>query len=376
MMFSEEKAYRLDQGDVSFETPAAVKMAMQTAIDTNKTHYAQTTGLPRLRELLTDKLRRTNGVPVETPEEVFITAGGMHGLYVVSHALLEPGDEIILPDPVWTSTPGHILSTGAVPIACPLHPERGWRYDLDELASTVTRRTRAIFLNSPHNPTGGVLTRADLESVAALAKDRDLWVISDEAYEDIVYDGVEHVSIASLPGMYERVVPVYTFSKSFAMTGLRLGYVAVRSPVVQARVTKLIGYTVSNVSTLIQWGGIGGLEVSPNWLDTFRTELQLRRDLFYTGVARLNGLFTGTPPKGAFFAFVRIDDGWEPPSGLQAGVSRSWAMAERLIQEANVGCIPGVEFGAQGEDYIRFCFSRDLDELKGALEAMRRLLDS
>ena len=286
MMFGQAKAFRLDQGDVSFETPAAVKTAMKAALDANQTHYVQTTGLPRLRELLADKLRRTNGVPVEAPEEVFVTAGGMHGLYVVGHALLEPGDEIILPDPVWTSTPGHILSTGAVPIACPLHAARGWRYDLDELASTITSRTRAIFLNSPHNPTGSVLTRADLERVAAIAREHDLWVISDEAYEDIVYNGAEHVSIASLPGMYERAVPVYTFSKSFAMTGLRLGYVAVHSPVVQERVTKLIGYTASNVSTLIQWGGIGGLEVSPSWLDAFRVELEARRDLFYAGVAR------------------------------------------------------------------------------------------
>ena len=323
-----------------------------------------------------DKLRRTNGVPVEAPEEVFVTAGGMHGLYVVGHALLEPGDEIILPDPVWTSTPGHILSTGALPIACPLHAARGWRYDLDELASTITSRTRAIFLNSPHNPTGSVLTRADLERVAAIAREHDLWVISDEAYEDIVYDGAEHVSIASLPGMYERAVPVYTFSKSFAMTGLRLGYVAVHSPVVQERVTKLIGHTASNVSTLIQWGGIGGLEVSPSWLDAFRVELEARRDLFYAGVARLGGALTGMPPKGAFYAFLRIDDGWEPPGGLRAGTSRSWAMAERLIQEANVGCVPGVEFGAHGEDHIRFCFSRDLAELKGALHAMRTLLGS
>ena len=374
MMFGRAHAFRLDQGDVSFETPSAVTTAMRRALDDNQTHYVQTAGMPRLRELLAAKLRDTNGIPVERPEQVFVTAGGMHALYIAAHAILEPGDEIILPDPVWTSTPGHIISTGATPVACPLHPLLDWRYDLDELGSKVTTRTRAVFLNSPHNPTGGVLTRADLERIAALAIAHDLWVISDEAYEDIVYDDTEHVSIASLPDMFDRVLPIYTFSKSFAMTGLRLGYIAVRDPAVQARVDKLIGYTASNVSSVIQCGGIGGLEASPVWLDTFRAELRARRDYVYDRLKRMGGVFAGEPPKGAFYAFPRIADGWEPPDGTPPGGSRSWAMAKHLITGANVGCIPGAEFGAGGEPYLRLCFARDQAELEGALDAMESLL--
>ena len=376
MMFGMEHPFRLDQGEVSFETPGAIKSAMKQALDANHTHYVQTTGLPRLRELLVDKLRRTNGIAVNDPSEIFVTAGGMHALYVISHALLEPGDEIILPDPVWPATYGHILTTRAVPVACPLHESLGWRYDLDELASKITGRTRAILLNTPHNPTGGVLTRHELECIAELAEQHDLWIISDEAYEDIVYDETEHVSIASLPDIYARTIPVYTFSKSFAMTGLRLGYLAICSPIVQERVSKLISYTASNVSSLIQWGGIGGLEASPAWVDAFRVELQARRDLFYTGVQRLGGLLTGEPPKGAFYAFLRIDEGWQPAGGLRPGASRSWALAEWLMRQAKVGCVPGVDFGSRGEGYIRFAFSRERAELEGALDAIRALLES
>ena len=373
MMFGRRNAFRLDQGDVSFETPAPIKAALRQALDDNRTHYVQTAGLPRLRELLAAKLRDTNHIPVGSPDEVLITAGGMHGLYVAAQALLAPGDEVILPDPVWTSTPGHMFAAGATIVGCPLRPERGWRYDLDELASKITSRTRAIFLNSPHNPTGGVLPREDLDAIATLARSHDLWVMSDEAYEDIVYDDVEHVSIASLPGMHDRVVSIYTFSKSFAMTGLRLGYVSVRDETVRKRIETLLGCTASNVSSLIQWGAIGGLEAGTTWLDAFRAELTMRRDLFYERIGRLHSLFDGDPPQGAFYAFLRIADQWQPATRASGEGSRSWAIGGHVMADAGVGCIPGVEFGPGGEHYIRFCFSRDLDELEGALDAIGRL---
>ena len=310
---------------------------------------------------------------MDTADEVLITAGGMHGLYLVSHAMLDPGDEILIPDPAWSATPGHILTARAVPVGCPLHESLGWRYDLDELESRITLRTRAIFLNSPHNPTGGVLTRQDLEHIAGLARERNLWIISDEAYEDIVYDDAEHVSPASLPGMYQRTIPVYTFSKSFAITGLRLGYLAIKDSTIRERVKKLLSFTASSVSSVIQHGGIGGLEGSQEWIERFRRELQARRDLFYEGIQNLGGIFTGDPPKGAFYAFLKIDPGWHPPDGRAGERSMSWMLAEYLIQHGRVGCIPGADFGPHGEGYVRFCFSRERSELLGALEAMQTL---
>src|SRR5688572_21630866 len=230
MMYTVKDPYRLDQGDVSFDAPDTVKQAMRRAIDENRSHYLQTTGVPRLLELLAEKLRARNGIPVASPDEVMVTTGGIHALYIVCQALLEPGDEVIVPDPEWPPCMGNIKAARAVPVPCSLHEALGWRYDFAELESKITPKTRAIYINSPHNPTGGVLTRQDVEAIAALCRDRKLWLLSDEAYEDVLFDGAEHVSPASLPGMYDRTISVFTFSKSYAMTGLRLGYLAARDP--------------------------------------------------------------------------------------------------------------------------------------------------
>jgi aspartate/methionine/tyrosine aminotransferase len=215
-----------------------------------------------------------------------------------------------------------------------------------------------------------VLTRDDIEAIADLARTHSLWVVSDEAYEDVLFEGSPHVSIGSLPGMYERTIPTFTFSKSYAMTGLRLGYLAVKDPVIRDRCKKVLLYTTSNVSSVVQFGGIGALEGSQACIHDFAVELEARRDLFYEGVRSLGGIFTGTPPKGAFYAFVRINPSW---NGAVAGASRSWTMAEHLIKHGRIGCVPGVDFGANGEGCMRFCFARERQELAGALESMRQL---
>ena len=375
MMSTVDRPFRLDHGDISFDTPVPIRDAMKRALDAGETHYVHTGGLPKLRELLAEKLRDRNAIPVGDPDEVLVTAGGMHGLYLACRAILNPGAEIIVPDPAWGPTLGHILVAGATPVPCPLRATLGWRHDREELHALVTPRTRAILVNTPHNPTGGVLTRPDLEIVAALARERDLMVISDEPYEDIIYDGGRHFSVAALPEMYERTVSVFTFSKSHVMTGLRLGYVVVKNRELRARVLKLIALTASNVSSVIQHGGLGALESDQHWIATNRAALEARRDRFYGGLADLGGALTGSPPAGAFFAFLRIHPAWEPPDGLAPGRSQSWAMAEHLIKQARVGSIPGVDFGTLGEGYIRCCFAREPSELDGALASMRLALD-
>jgi aspartate/methionine/tyrosine aminotransferase len=314
-----------------------------------------------------------NGIPVGSSDEVMATTGGIHAMYITCQALLEPGDEVIVPDPEWPPCAGNILAAHAVPVPCPLHERLDWRFDIDELASKVSPRTRAIYINSPNNPTGGVLSRQDLERISALATERKIWLISDEAYEDVVFDGTAHVSPASLPGMYERAISFYTFSKSYAMTGLRLGYVAAKDPKLRERMKKVLFYTASNIASVVQYGGVGALQGSQASIGEFRTELQARRDLFYAGVREhAAGTLSGTPPKGAFYAFLRIDPNWRP-EGESAQQSISWAMAEYLISKGRIGCVPGVDFGAQGEGHIRFCFARDRRELSGALESMGTL---
>jgi aspartate aminotransferase len=369
MMYGVDKPFRLDQGDVSFDAPDTAKQALIQAVHDNRTHYVQTTGIPPLVSALAAKMRAANHIPIGDDAEVMVTAGGIHGVYIATHGLLEPGDEVIVPDPLWPPAAGCIQSAHAVPVPCPLRESLGWRWDLDELASAITPKTRAIYINSPNNPAGGVLTRADLEGIAGLAQKHGLWVFSDEAYEDVVFEG-EHVSIASLPGMYERTIPIYTFSKTYAMTGLRLAYVAVKDPAVRDRMRKVLFYTVSSVSSLVQYGGLGAVEGDQAIVAANRDELRARRDLFYAGIADAShGMLTGAKPAGAFYAFMKIADAWQPPSG--AAESRSWAMTEMLISRGRIGCVPGVDFGANGENHIRFCFARDRKELEGALASMK-----
>jgi aspartate/methionine/tyrosine aminotransferase len=373
MMYTVDRPFRLDQGDVSFDAPASVKDALIRGVHENRTHYVQTTGIPPLLARLTDKLREKNGIPIGSADEVMVTSGGIHGVFAVCQGLLEPGDEVLVPDPEWPPAMGNIAAARAVPVPYPLHVGCGWRPDVAEMRSLVTPKTRAIYVNSPNNPTGGVLTRDDLQAIADLAIERDLWVISDEAYEDVLFDGHAQVSIASLPGMYARTIPLYTFSKTYAMTGLRLAYLAVQDATIRERIKKMLFFTVSNTSSLVQYGGLGALEGSQDVVLEFQRELERRRAFFYDGIRdNANGVLSGAPPAGAFYAFLAVDPAWTSPLA-GAAASRSWAMSEFLIKRGRIGCVPGADFGAHGEGYVRFCFARGREELSGALDQMRAL---
>ena len=375
LMYTVKEPFRLDQGDVSFDAPATFKLAVQKALEQNHTHYLPTTGVPRLRQLLTEKMQQKNGIPIGSADEVQVTNGGTHAIYAAMHAVLEPGDEVIVPDPEWPPTMAIIMAARGVPVPVPLREHLGFRWDIDEVERAITPKTRALYINSPNNPAGGILTRADLERLAAIARERNLLVFSDEAYEDMVFEG-EHVSIASLPGMYERTIPLYTFSKTYAVTGVRMGYYAIKDPVLRARAMKVVLYTTSNVSSLTQYGAIGALEGSQTCIEEFKTELKFRRDMFYAGVAdAAPGILSGTPPAGAFYAFLKINADWVKDQGLP-GESVSWAMAEHLIKGARIGCVPGVDFGAASEGYLRFCTCRSREELTGALASMKALFSA
>ncbi|OFW46947.1 MAG: hypothetical protein A3J29_09265 [Acidobacteria bacterium RIFCSPLOWO2_12_FULL_67_14b] len=377
MMYTVKDPFRLDQGDVSFDAPDTFKQAVAKAMVDNRTHYLPTPGIPRLRELVAEKLRVKNRLPIDKDDEIVITNGGTHGIYAVLHALLEPGDEVIVPEPEWPPTMAIAQAAGGVPVQVRLHEHLGWRWDLDEVERAITPKTRVLYLNSPNNPSGGILTRPDLERLAAIARERDLWVLSDEAYEDIIFTG-EHVSIASLPGMYERTIPVYTMSKSYALTGVRVGYFAIRDKALRDRATKIVLYTTSNVCSIAQYGAVGALEGPQDCIIDFRNELKDRRDFFYNGLAEAApGVFSGDPPDGAFYAFVKINADWARDAGLspvasaKGGDSLSWAMAEHLIKHARIGCVPGVDFGPNCEGYMRFCTGRGRPELAGALASMK-----
>ncbi|MDQ4144715.1 MAG: pyridoxal phosphate-dependent aminotransferase [Actinomycetota bacterium] len=363
-----DKPFRLESGEPSFDVPPHIKEAMLRALAENKTHYVASAGIPQLRQAVVDKCRTENGLPVEGVADTIITNGGMHGLYCVFQSLLEPGDEVLIPDPTWTCVQHLITLCGGVVKRAPLHEARGWTFDPDELRQAITPRTRVLMINSPHNPTGGVLSLADLQAIAEIVEDHPhLTVISDEAYEHITYDGVGHVSFASLPGMYPSTISLFTFSKSYAMTGLRLGYVVSPDKHLMERMQKVVLYTINGVNSITQWGGVAALTGPQDCVAAFREEYQARRDLFYEGLRDLP-VFEGSPPKGAFYAFLRVADGWVAPDGRTG----SWAMTEYLLQ-VKVGSSPGIIFGPSGDRYLRFSTACDRDDLTGALEAMHAL---
>ena len=384
MMYTVKDPFRLDQGDVSFDAPDTFKQAVAKAMAENRTHYLPTVGIPPLRKAFAEKMRRKNGIPIGSDEEVMVTNGGTHGLYAVFHALLEPGDEVIIPEPEWPPTMAMVKAAGGVAVQVPLREELGWRWDIADVEKAITPKTRVLYINSPNNPSGGVLTRQDIEKLAQIARDRNLWVVSDEAYEDVVFKG-EHVSIASLPGMYDRTIPVYTLSKSYAITGVRVGYFAIKDEALRSRALKIILYTTSNVSSIAQYGALGAMEGSQQCIDDFKKELLIRRDLFYQGLEdAAPGVFSGDPPDGAFYAFVKINPEFAKSAGItganradasaNAEESLSWATAEFLIKHARIGCVPGVDFGASSEGYLRFCTCRSREELTGALASMKETL--
>ncbi len=363
-----DKPYRLESGEPSFDVPDHIKEAMVRALRDNHTHYVASPGIPQLRSAIAAKSREVNGIPVGGVAETIVTNGGMHALYCLFQALLEPGDEVLIPDPTWVCVQHLITLCGGVVRRVPLHREKGWTFEPEEIRAAITPRTRALMINSPHNPTGGVLTRADQEAIAAIvAENPQITVVSDEAYEHVIYDGETHVSFASLPGMYERTASVFTFSKSYAMTGLRLGYVVTPDRQIMDRMQKLVLYTSNGVNSITQWGGVAALTGPQECVEEFRREYQQRRDIFYAGLAEIP-VFEGEIPKGAFYAFVRVADDWRAPDGRQG----SWAMTEYLLK-ARVGSSPGVIFGPSGENYLRFSTACQRDDLTGALEAMRGL---
>ena len=373
MMYSVKDPFRLDQGDVSFDAPDTFKQAVAKAMAENRTHYLPTVGIPPLRKAFAAKMRKKNGIPIGSDDEVMVTNGGTHALYAVFQTILEPGDEVVIPDPEWPPTMAMVKAAGGVAVQVRLREDLGWRWDIADVEKAITPKTRVLYLNSPNNPSGGVLTRADIERLAQIAKDRNLIVVSDEAYEDVVYKG-EHVSIASLPGMYDRTIPVYTLSKSYAITGVRVGYFAMKDPALRDRALKVVLYTTSNVSSIAQYGALGAMEGSQQCIADFKKELTFRRDMFYKGLQEsAPGVFSGNPPDGAFYAFVKINPAFAKNAGI-TGDSLSWAMAEFLIKNARIGCVPGVDFGAGSEGYLRFCTCRSREELNGALASMKETL--
>jgi aspartate aminotransferase len=350
--------YQFEGGEPYVFTPDPIKEAMTRALSENKTRYAPSSGIMELREAIAEKLRERNHIPARS-EDVIVLNGGMQGLFGAFQSTINPGDEVIVFSPYWTPIKDLIAHCEGTPVLVPTAEARdaGFAKTLSRYATT---KTRAIYYNTPQNPTGIVFTREESEAVAQFTRERDLIVIADEAYEDLVYDG-EHVSLASLDGMLERTITTFTFSKSYAMTGWRLGYAVATEPWMTG-MRKTLLYSTNGVSTPTQWAGLAAFTMPSDFLERNRAAYLVRRDLLLAGLNELG--LTCEKPAGAFYAFPDV-------TRIHAD---SREAADILLNRAQVATVPGIVFGEHGEGHLRFSFSTSLETIEAGLDSLRRNL--
>jgi aspartate aminotransferase len=345
----------LEIGEPDFDTPANVVEAGIDALRQGWTHYGPSAGLPELRQALAEYVSRTRGVKVSS-DEVVVVPGGKPIIFFAILALIDEGDEVIYPNPGFPIYESMIHYVGGRAVPIHLREDRDFSLDVNELAALINDRTRLIILNSPENPTGGVLERRDIEQIAKLIGDRNIMILSDEIYSRLLFDGSQHFSIMSVPGMQERTILLDGFSKTYAMTGWRMGYGVMR-PDLAGHMTRLMTNSNSCTASFTQVAGIEAIRGEQSSVDHMRDEFQRRRDMFVTGLNNIKG-FSCRMPKGAFYVFPNITKtGW-----------KSKPLADTLLEQAGVAALSGTAFGEFGEGYLRFSVANSLEHLQQALE--------
>ncbi len=344
----------LEIGEPDFDTPANVIEAGVDALHHGWTHYGPSAGLPELRQTIADYVSRTRGVKV-SPEEVVVVPGGKPIIFFTILALIDEGDEVVYPNPGFPIYESMIHYVGGRAVPIHLREERDFSLDVDKLAALITDRTKLIILNSPQNPTGGVMQRRDVEQVAQIIGDRNILVLSDEIYSRLLFEG-EHFSIMSVPGMQERTILLDGFSKTYAMTGWRMGYGVMR-PDLAAQITRLMTNSNSCTASFTQMAGIEALRGDQSSVDHMCAEFKQRRDVFVAGLNKIKG-FSCCLPKGAFYVFPNIKKtNW-----------KSKPLADALLEQAGVAALSGTAFGEFGEGYLRFSVANSLENLQQALD--------
>lgn len=351
-------AIKLTVGEPNFDTPDYIKEAAKKAIDAGQTHYAPNAGLPALRQGIADKYQRYwDGY---TQDNVIITVGAMEGLTLSMMVLLNPGDEILVPDPCFPNYFGQASLVGAKAVPVPTYEEYDYRIQVADIEKAITPNTRAILLNSPCNPTGAVLTKEDICAIADVVKKHDLWVLSDEPYDSIVYDGQPPFSIAQVPEVRDNVFVLNSFSKSYAMTGWRIGYVVTPDAGYVKKMAQLQEGVASCVSTFSQVAAAEALK-STECVDQMVADYARRRDILIDGINAIPG-FSCKKSAGSFYAFTNI----------KAFGKTSQEFAEELLENAGVVTVPGSAFGEMGEGYLRLVFANSDENLQ---EAVKRIAD-
>ena len=344
----------LEIGEPDFDTPKNIVEAGVQALRQGWTHYGPSAGLPELRHAIAEEVGRSRGVKI-SDDEVVVVPGGKPIIFFVILALADVGDEVIYPNPGFPIYESMVHYVGARAVPIRLQEEKDFGFDIDELAGLITDRTRLIILNSPHNPTGGVLQKQDIRDIAEAIGERNIMVLSDEIYSRLIFDG-EHHSIMSVPGFKERTILLDGFSKTYAMTGWRMGYGVMR-PDLATHITRLMTNSNSCTASFTQIAGIEAIRGDQSSVEGMRKEFQARRDVFVAGLNRIKG-FSCRMPKGAFYVFPNITKtGW-----------KSKKLADALLEQAGVACLSGTAFGDFGEGYLRFSVANSLENLNKALQ--------
>jgi aspartate/methionine/tyrosine aminotransferase len=352
----------LEIGEPDFDTPQNIKEAAVKALYAGYTHYVPAAGIPELREAIAEYISKTRKIPVD-PEEVVVTPGAKPIIFFTILACVNPGEEVLYPNPGFPIYESVIKFVGAKPVPIPLKEENDFRIDHEYVKEKITEKTKMIILNSPENPTGGVLTRDDLKLIAdCIAERDDLIVLSDEIYSRIIYEG-SHESIASLPGMKEKTVILDGFSKTYAMTGWRLGYGVMRKDLAE-KITQLMINSNSCTCAFIQMAGIEALKGPQDSVDRMVAEFRKRREIIVEGLNRIKGV-TCKKPKGAFYVFPNITG-----TGM-----RSKELSDYLLNEVGVAVLPGTSFGNYGEGYLRISFANSVENIKEALRRIEAALE-
>jgi aspartate/methionine/tyrosine aminotransferase len=356
-----KRVVHMEIGEPDFDTPGHIKEAGIKSIRENNTHYSPSAGILDLRDVVASYAAKFRGVEPFTPENVVVAPGAKPVIWNILSAILNPGDEFIYFDPAYPAYASCASYLGAKVTPIPLHEEKDWRMDLDELERRVSDKTRAVMINSPHNPTGGVLTKSDLERIAQLAQRHDFLVIADEIYSRNFYES-EFVSMVTIPGMRERTIIVDGFSKAYAMTGWRLGY-AIMPPQLAKIVTLFNNNTFSCIPVFVQHAGIAALLGPDEPVKRMNETFRQRRDRLVNGLNSIPGV-SCTMPEGAFYAFPNV----------KKVTSDDKALASFLLQEGGVACLGGSAFGAAGKGYLRFSYAASIDDIDYALQQMARCI--
>ncbi len=350
-------------GEPDFVTPENIREYAKEALDMGMTHYGPNAGLPMLREAVARKFSKQNGINADPTSEVMITVGANQAFIMGLSTFLKEGEEVLIPAPMFVSYAPAVILAGGKPVEVPTHEENEFRLSVDDLEKHVSGRARALIINTPNNPTGAVLTRKDVEDIADFAVEHDLMVLSDEVYEHFVYNGLRNHSIASLDGMFERTITINGFSKTFAMTGWRLGFVAAPSWVIEGMV-RFQMYNATCPVTFVQYAAAKALEDKRSWkvVEDMKRKYDRRRGLVWR---RLNEMGLPTvKPHGAFYIFPRVRD---------TGLSDK-EFSETMLREAKVAVVPGGAFGEAGRGYVRISYATAYERLEEAMDRMERVL--